>query len=102
MWELARAFEGEAGGLPFGEATLEGLDLREAGGAEFFRGGGGIERAFARAIHDDGRGWIEAELLHVIEEGGLIDAGIRRAGDVRGGEDFRRQHVEELGWLSGL
>ena len=86
---------GRPADLPFGESALEGLDVREAGGAEFFRGGGGVERTFARAVDDERRGGIEAERLDMIEEGGLVDARVLRTRDARGGEDFRRQDVEE-------
>ncbi len=74
---MAGAFEGKAGGLPGVESALEGLDVRVAGGAEFFRGGGGVERTFTRAVNDKRRGWVEAERLDVIEKGRLIDARVQ-------------------------
>ena len=100
--ELAGAFKRQAGGLPFGEAALEGLDLRETEGAESFRGGGGVERTFARAIDDERRGGVEGELCDVLRECGLVDARVFRASDVGGGEDFFGQDVEECGWADGF
>ena len=72
--ELAGAFERQAGGLPCGETALKGLDVREAEGAEFFRGGGGVEGTFARAIDDERRGGIKRELGDVRRESGFEDA----------------------------
>ena len=100
--EVAGAFEGQAGGGPFGEAALERLDVGVAGGAEFFCGGGSVERALARAIDDDGSGGVGDERPDLIEKGHLIDARVLRTGDASGGEDFRREQLEELRGTGGL
>jgi hypothetical protein len=75
----------------FGEPALEGLDVRIAGGAKFFRGGGGVERTFARAVNNKRCSGIEPERIDVIEEGGLRDARVYGTPDARGGENFRWQ-----------
>jgi hypothetical protein len=41
--QLAGAFEWEAGDFPFVESAFEQLHVRVAGGAEFLRGGDGVE-----------------------------------------------------------
>ena len=94
--EVTVTVEGQASGLSCGESALEGLHLHVVGGAEFFRGGDGVEGTFARAIDDERSGWVEAEGFDLVEEGGLIDAGILRTGDAGGGEYFCRENVDEL------
>ena len=65
--QVAGAFEGQASGSPDGETALECLDVRVAGGAEFFRRGRGVQGAFARAVNDDGGGHVGDERADMIE-----------------------------------
>lgn len=102
LGQAAGALQRQAGGAPGGEPALEGLHVgEELGGAKLGHGGGGIERALARAVDDDGGGRVGHGRAGLVEKGHLVDAGVVRPGDAGGGEDLRRQDVEELRGLGG-
>jgi hypothetical protein len=94
--EPAGAFERQAGCFPDGDPAFEDLDSGEAGGMEFFRRSGGIERTLPCPINDGGRGRVEPERSDVLEESRLVNTGISRTGNARGREDFRWQDVHKL------